>query len=429
MPNILIVAYTFPPDFAVGAKRALRFARHFANRGWGVQVLTVRPGYYVGLDPTLLERDPGFEIVRTHALTPKIWGRRIRAALGMKEIGAALPATTTSAAVPRISVMERVSRAWDLVFSLPDEWAGWIPSAVLAGYGRARRADLVLASGPPFSGMVAAAMLARAAATPLVLDYRDPWTTSASGIDWPRWRRHRERTLEERCLRRAALVVTTTKAISDDLAGLGAKRTAVIPNSFDPGLMQGVAPTRYSRFTLVYAGNVYGDRSIEPVLRAIGVLRASGTLQEGVALRVLGAIGSEVLSTVARLGDSGQLEIEGFVPHREALARMKGADILLLVVGASHAAMVPAKLFEYLAARRFILAIAPRDSEAARIVLETGSGDVREPGDIAGISQVVAARLAAPRAELPAHAGLKAYEAATTMEALERLLWSVLGRP
>src|SRR5260221_744257 len=183
MPNILIVAYRFPPDFGVGAKRAHRIAAHLAGRGWGVQILTVRPLYYEGLDPTLLDPDPGFEIVRTHALTPQAWGRGLRTAFGGKPIEDASPAAPSTGPAPRMSVMERLSRVWDLLFSLPDEWSGWIPPALAAGLMRARRADLILATGPPFSGIVAAAVLAKASHRPLVLDYRDPWTTFPSAIE------------------------------------------------------------------------------------------------------------------------------------------------------------------------------------------------------------------------------------------------------
>jgi len=427
MPNILIVAYTFPPDFGVGAKRALRIAEHLSRRGWGVRVLTVRPGYYEGFDPTLLRSNPGFEVIRSHALTPKIWARKLRAAIGLKPIGASVPFRETTATAPRTSVLERISRAWDLVFSLPDEWAGWIPPAFVAGWLRTRRADIILATGPPFSGTVAATMLARAGGTHLVLDYRDPWTTFPSRSRWPSWRRKVERALEKRCLSVASLVVTTTKAISGSLTELGATRTAVVPNSFDPELMRGVEPTRFSRFTLVYAGNFYGDRSPEPVLRAMEALRESGALPPGgIALRVLGASGPEVSAEARRLGMSSHLEIEDFVPYREALARMKGADVLLLVVVTSHAEMVPAKLFEYLAARRFILALAPRDSEAARVLAETDSGVMLDPSDIPGIMKALTSRFTATRQDLPNHPGLKAYEASATMQALERLLLEIL---
>src|SRR5439155_24937245 len=107
---------------------------------------------------------------------------------------------------------------------------------------------------------------------------------------------------------------------------------------------------------------------------------------------------------------------------------MKGADVLLLVVGTSHGAMVPAKLFEYLAARRFILTLAPRGSEAGRIVTETGSVEVVEPEDTVGVGRVLTAGLAAPREGLPPHAGLKAYEASSTMQELERLLLTIPRR-
>ena len=61
------------------------------------------------------------------------------------------------------------------------------------------------------------------------------------------------------------------------------------------------------------------------------------------------------------------------------LARCKGADVLLVVIGdnsgrVEHAGAVPGKLFDYFGAQRPILVIGPPDSEAARIVHRTGRG-------------------------------------------------------
>jgi hypothetical protein len=68
------------------------------------------------------------------------------------------------------------------------------------------------------------------------------------------------------------------------------------------------------------------------------------------------------------------VDVIGALPRPAAIARQRGADALLLVT-LYHRSMVPGKLFGYLTAATPILAHAG-DSEAARIVRETRSGDV-----------------------------------------------------
>ena len=48
--------------------------------------------------------------------------------------------------------------------------------------------------------------------------------------------------------------------------------------------------------------------------------------------------------------------------------------------------MLTAKVFEYLAAGRPILAVVPPDGQAAELVRETGAGVVVAPGDVEGIA-------------------------------------------
>src|SRR5215813_13702307 len=77
MPSVLIVSHCFPPDFSVGAKRALRMASILSRFGWTVKVVTARESYFEGLDRTLSVDPAPYEVIRTHAIAPKQWARWI----------------------------------------------------------------------------------------------------------------------------------------------------------------------------------------------------------------------------------------------------------------------------------------------------------------------------------------------------------------
>ena len=82
------------------------------------------------------------------------------------------------------------------------------------------------------------------------------------------------------------------------------------------------------------------------------------------------------------LGDA--LALEGFRPHAEALAAMRAADVLLLLVpraGGRGLSVVSGKVYEYLAAERPILALVPPEGDAAALLRDTGSAWIADPDD------------------------------------------------
>ena len=86
------------------------------------------------------------------------------------------------------------------------------------------------------------------------------------------------------------------------------------------------------------------------------------------------------------LGDA--LALEGFRPHAEALAAMRAADALLLLVpraGGRGLSVVSGKVYEYLAAERPILALVPPEGDAATLLRDTGSAWIADPDDEAAI--------------------------------------------
>jgi glycosyltransferase involved in cell wall biosynthesis len=91
------------------------------------------------------------------------------------------------------------------------------------------------------------------------------------------------------------------------------------------------------------------------------------------------------------------VELLGFVPHHESLQLMVNADVLLLLMAREEAAnklngtiMVPGKTYEYLGARRPILALVP-EGAVAELIRETASGTVVAPDEPAGIEEAIIA--------------------------------------
>src|SRR5205823_7439167 len=95
----------------------------------------------------------------------------------------------------------------------------------------------------------------------------------------------------------------------------------------------------------------------------------------------------------AKRGLTDRLELHAFLLHQRALELQRNSEALLLLlpdVGERGRDVPSGKLFEYLAARRPILAAVPTDGTAAKLIRETKAGIVTAPNDIEGMRAAIA---------------------------------------
>lgn len=379
MRKLLLITRAFPPQNVVGAIRPLKFARYLPEYGWKPIVLTVKDGksWVAGTDPSLTkELPPDIKIVRTRTIEPP-YSPLSRIA------GEAAPAST-----PWYKPFLRTFRT---LFLVPDDKIGWLPFALLAGARALREeaVDLIMATSPPPTALLVGMILSATYRVPLVSDFRDPWTEFTLH-EWLSNRRRRriEEFLEHTVLKRSARIINVTPPRTDALAakypGIPRERFVTITNGFDLcDYGQPEPPPRNDRLTMVYTGSFYYDRqptvfldalaeAIEhhPAIRAdLRIVFAGGgedALDAGIIERALG----DVIHTA------------GYLPYKESVALQKRADVLLLFLGPSRISETwyPAKLFEYIATGRPVLAMVP-NSAAARLLREAGTGVIVDPTD------------------------------------------------
>ena len=83
------------------------------------------------------------------------------------------------------------------------------------------------------------------------------------------------------------------------------------------------------------------------------------------------------------LGD--RLDLIPYAPRSTSLALQRDSEALLLLIpdaGGRGRGVLSGKVFEYIAARRPILAAVPPDGAAADLIRETGAGIVAAPDDV-----------------------------------------------
>jgi glycosyltransferase involved in cell wall biosynthesis len=143
---------------------------------------------------------------------------------------------------------------------------------------------------------------------------------------------------------------------------------------------------------LCHTGNLYQARDPRPLLRALaGVLQGGRVPPDAFCLQLVGGAGGEFDTTgeVARLGLAEAVQFVPPVSHGESLGFLRAADILL-VVQPDTAVQVPVKLYEYLWARKPILALASPGA-VADLIHEGNVGRVVAADDEAAIAAALVA--------------------------------------
>lgn len=436
--SLLCVAYAFAPVLRSGTHRTLAFVRHLDRRGWDSTVITVQPdGEPVDLD--LLSRVPErTRVIRTHwaPLTEqlkRLCGRIRRP----RPAGVNGPARSGAGEAAGV---DRGLRDWfSRLLLTPDSRLGWVLPGLAATRGR--RVDAVYSTSPFPSAHLIAMLAAARLRRPWVADFRDPWGGNpfrdlgyGSLAAWDAW-------LERRVLRRASRIVCNTPTLRSSLVWRlpwTAAKSVTLPNGYDLDGIEAADPIRDfgdDAFVLVHTGNFYGKRSPIPLLRG---LKQAVQRSEEVARRVRVVFvgdptydGQRIEHLAEAAGLAGQMQVLGVRPHAEVLGRLRGADASIVVGldGPGSDLQVPNKLYEYLAVRRPILALAPREGAIANVLADAVADNLvcspQDEGEIAlGIEWMV--RRGGGFVE-GAWSGVQRYDRRYAAEGLARMLDELIG--
>jgi hypothetical protein len=375
MNKALVVAYYFPPIATIASMRPLGFCRHLRAEGWTTRVLAADP--LTVLPPTpadeeLATRIPQGTVVDRVVQRDPI-GRMIRIRDQVRRWIAAQSNRRQSAATPGPSAPATTSLK-DLtlthLFQVPDAQRAWHADAVKVGQ-QGERPDLVYATGGPWTALLVGRSLARHFDVPFVADFRDPWTRNPFHRHHETVRR-RSRRLERDVLYAAARIVLNTAPLHQQFANDYpeiADRFVTISNGFDAaeddpldGVDDRFDPRGASSpIELCHFGTVYGKRTPMALLAALDRLSQNGALNRTMLrVRFVGAWELENDDPATRLAERlealGIVTREAPVTHRECLASMRRADVLL-VLQADSPLQIPGKLFECVASGRPVVLV------------------------------------------------------------------------
>lgn len=407
--RLLLISYHFPPVGGAGVQRPLKFVKYLRQYGWDVSVLMAANPSVPVFDESLC-RDLPHDLVIEKART---WepDYQTKQQLGGKDLSNELPARRSLIKSLKGAVKRTVKGAAQLLLQ-PDPQILWMPNALTAARRLLKRLPhhAILATAPPYSNLILGRMLKKRTGLPLVVDYRDEWDLSSQYLenskrDWVS-ALVQER-MQRSVLRRADAIIATTHGSTARLqeraqrAGSSAPAYCIF-NGFDAADFEHLQHSQktnsdHDRFRLVYTGTLWNLTTVEPLVRAVERLSSDlPELLDKLELVFVGRKTPEQITFLNRLATTRCRVIQrDYCDHSAALELMSDADALCLLLSGVPGAerVAPAKLFEYLALRKPILAITP-EGETSGIVRRYFPANQFEPTNITGITNWLAERLA-----------------------------------
>lgn len=382
MKKALIITYYWPPAGGPGVQRVLNIVEHLSQVGWEPLILTVKNPSAPSIDTSLLSRiSKGCKVYKTKTSEPFEAYKRLTG----KKVGSALPKNI--ALDNHASFSEKLSHWIRANLFIPDARKGWKRFLVREGMTviKNEKPDVIFSTSPPHSLQLGAMKLAKKSGIPWVADLRDPWTEAYWETHMPKTNRSKKknRRFEQIVLNNADHVTTVGEGIKDLIKEKTNKPVSVMYNGYREVETEPI-PTEF--FEIVHLGNLSAMQSCNELIEAVDHL--SLREKKKVRLVFIGTLANEHKEKLERYLDINTLYID-FMPYEDMILRVRSAALLFLPkLNSSYSkGLISAKLFDYLALRRPIIAISDPSSDIRAILHETGSGRSFLPNENTEMSQ------------------------------------------
>jgi len=385
--KVLFIAYAFPPWGVVGALRPFKFTKYLPQFGWNPIVLSRKIGKYAEeIDGSLLNQiEPSVKVFRVAGIEPRIlWEGLFR----KNKNGSSLSDKSLN---PGNNFKRSVKRFLATWLEIPDPQIGWFPQALLKALELMikHKIEIIYSTSNPFTNHLVAMSLKRITKKPWVADFRDPWTQYPLNEYHSSIRKNIDKWFEHKFLKVADRVTVTSgltaKGFTSLYPDIDPGKISVITNGIDPSDFEDISSGRKSeKFTITYAGKFFSVSSANKFLEALShFLKVHPDARSKVLMRFIGLIDDHSLNLIRSFGLMDVIERIRYVSHKKSLQFQADSDVLLLTRSAQpgNEVIIPAKLFEYLAIGKPILALVPPEGEAAGLVRKTNSGVVVAPDD------------------------------------------------
>ncbi|WP_340074015.1 glycosyltransferase family 4 protein [Leptobacterium sp. I13] len=374
MKKVLIITYYWPPAGGPGVQRWLKFVKYLPESNIKPIVFIPENPSYPIVDKALLEEIPKEVTIIKHPIKEPYKFANILSKKKTKKISSGIIASKKQSTIEKILLWIRGN------CFIPDARILWVkPSEkFLLAYIEKERIETVITTGPPHSVHLIGKKLKEKMGIQWIADFRDPWTTIGyhKKLKLTQRARRKHKKLEKGILNAADDIIVTSPSTKQLFETTTDKPIIVITNGYD-AIHDVTLVKKDKKFTLSHIGSLLTERNPLILWEALSeLINENKTFKNDFILQLVGIVGKDVLDTIHRYIPKENTQLLGYVTHNEVLKLQSASQVLLLIEIDSEetACIIPGKLFEYLYAKRPIVAIGPKNWDVVSILEETKGG-------------------------------------------------------
>ncbi len=400
MKRVLIISYYWPPTGGSGVQRWVKFAKYLPQEGWQPVVYTPENPEQLAIDKTLEAEIPAeAEIIKTHIFEPyELYKKFLKGSGHSREAVEVNPVNAQNK-----SFLQKAAMWVRGNLFRPDPRCLWIGPSVkyLKKYLAEHPVDLIVSTGPPQSMHIIGMKLAQATGLPWIADFRDPWTKIFyfKHLSMTRATERWHHKMEKKVLDSATAVVAVSPLVQQELQAMTMTPVELITNGFDECDFEADSTTKASAvggpgrdFTITHTGLFAADGNPTTLWEVLSEkCAADQDFKKLLKIKIIGKTDAQIMEAIEAAGLKANLEDLGYQPHSRAIEEQRKASLLILPLRKEpeYKAVLPGKLFEYLASRRPILGIGQPDGAMAIILDQTGTGEVIDWNDKDSLSTYI----------------------------------------
>ena len=398
MKRVLIISYYWPPTGGSGVQRWVKFAKYLPAEGWQPVIYTPENPEQLAVDASLEAEVPTeAEVIRRRIVEPyEMYKKLLRKSGHSKEAVEVNPVNAQNK-----SFMQKFAMWIRGNFFRPDPRCLWIRPSVkfLKKYLKEHPVDLIVSTGPPQSMHLIGRKLAAETGLPWIADFRDPWTKIfyfkhlSMTLATQKW--HHK--MEKKVLDDATAVVAVSPLVQQDFQAMTQTPVELITNGFDECDFAAekcieAAGGAEREFVIVHTGLFAADGNPTVLWDVLAEkCNKDSEFKKLMKIRLVGKTDEQILKAIKDAGLDQNLEDMGYQPHAVAVEQQRKASLLILPLRKEpeYKAVLPGKLFEYLASWRPVLGIGQTDGAMSMILNNTKTGMVLDWEDRTSIGKFI----------------------------------------
>ena len=370
--KVLIITYYWPPAGGSGVQRWLKFSKYLRDFEIEPVIYTIDNPSYPILDKSSESEIPkDLEILKQAIFEPNsmlsFFGRNNK-----KESAGFLN--------PNPTFLGKIVQYIRANYFIPDARKFWIQPSVnfLSNYLEKNHIDAIITTGPPHSMHIIGLELKKKLGIKWISDFRDPWTEIDYFQQLPLTKKatKKHQDLEQEVLINSDMVVVVGETMKDKFLK-HTKRIEVLTNGFDT-IETSLTQELDEKFSITHVGLMNSDRNPTILWEVLNEISNTNlNFKNDLRIKLIGKLDDAVIQDL-KVFDHNTIETIPYLDHKDISKYQASSQILLLSINEVPSAkgIITGKIFEYLQAKRPILAIGPEDGDAAMILKNTNAGTI-----------------------------------------------------